>query len=88
MKVKKIPIRKCVACGESKPKKELMRIVNNAEKGVIVDPGGKINGRGAYICKSEECVEKAKLKNRLGNALGTNIDTNIYEEIKEYVTKE
>ncbi len=88
MKVRKIPMRKCIACNENKPKKELLRIVNNAERGVVVDPTGKLNGRGAYLCKNSECLAKAKAKNRLAGALSTSVSEDIYEEISEYVTKE
>ncbi len=59
---KKIPERMCVSCREMKPKAELIRIVNSLE-GVKVDLTGKMNGRGVYLCKSEECVRKA-LKNK------------------------
>lgn len=84
----KIPIRKCVACNESKPKKELLRIVNNKELGVLVDTTGKVNGRGAYICKDLSCFDKLKKTRRLNNALGTEITEEIYEEIKRYVSED
>ncbi len=84
----KIPIRKCVACNESKPKKELLRIVNSKELGVLVDTTGKVNGRGAYICKDLSCFDKLKKTRRLNNALGTEITEEIYEEIKRYVSED
>ena len=59
MKTKKIPMRMCVGCGEMKPKKELIRIVTDAQGTVSVDPTGKKAGRGAYICRSVECLKKA-----------------------------
>ena len=59
MKTKKIPMRMCVGCGEMKPKKELIRIVTDPEGNVSVDPTGKKAGRGAYICKSTDCLNKA-----------------------------
>ena len=68
MKKKKIPLRKCIACGEGKPKKELIRVVRNNEKEVSIDITGKMNGRGAYICSNLECLElaqKGKKKNYL-----------------------
>ena len=59
MKVKKIPLRMCTGCMEMKPKKELIRIVKTPEGEVCVDLTGKKSGRGAYICKSIECLEKS-----------------------------
>ena len=59
MKTKKIPMRMCVGCGEMKPKKELIRIVTDSEGNVSVDLTGKKAGRGAYTCKSTDCLTKA-----------------------------
>ena len=61
MKSKKIPMRKCIACGISRPKQELIRIVTG-EEGEAVDPTGRKNGRGAYLCKDMECFSLAKKK--------------------------
>ncbi|HHX71014.1 MAG: YlxR family protein [Miniphocaeibacter sp.] len=85
MKVKKIPMRKCVACGLNKPKKDLLRIVNNKEEGVLIDPTGKKNGRGAYICKDINCVELAKKNKNINHALKAEINEEIYKEIANYV---
>lgn len=85
MKNKKIPMRKCVACEENKAKNDLIRIVNNKEEGVSIDPTGKKNGRGAYICIDSSCVELAKKNRRLEHALKTEITENMYEEINDYV---
>ena len=60
MSVKKIPMRMCTACREMKPKRELVRVVKTPENEILLDLTGKLNGRGAYICKSAECLEKAK----------------------------
>ena len=57
---KKIPMRKCVGCGEMKPKKELMRILRTESGDFVVDAEGKKNGRGAYLCRSVECFRKAE----------------------------
>ena len=61
--VKKIPMRKCVGCGEMKNKKEMMRVLKTSENEFILDATGKKNGRGPYLCFSRECLEKA-VKNR------------------------
>ena len=71
MKVKKIPLRMCTGCMEMKPKKELIRIVKTPEGEVCVDLTGKKSGRGAYICKCIECLEKSFKAKRLSRILET-----------------
>ena len=66
--MKKIPMRKCLASGESVPKKDLLRIVRTPEGEVKVDTTGKLNGKGAYLKKSLEALEIAKKKNLLSRA--------------------
>lgn len=83
MKKKKIPLRKCIACGERKSKNELIRIVKNNEKGVSIDKNNKINGRGAYICSNMECVNNVEETNKLSRALKAEIPKGIYDELKE-----
>ncbi|WP_297812142.1 RNase P modulator RnpM [uncultured Finegoldia sp.] len=85
MKTKKIPLRKCVVCGENKPKENLMRVVFNKEDGISVDLTNKKNGRGAYVCKNKDCVDKAKKSKRLNQVLKANVDTQIYEELLNHV---
>ena len=62
---KKQPARRCIACNEQKDKKELLRIVKTPEGNIEIDITGKKNGRGAYICKSEECLNKVIKSKRL-----------------------
>lgn len=81
--MKKIPVRKCIACGIQKPKKELIRVVKNKEDEVSVDFTGKANGRGAYICRDKACFDLAIKKNAFNRALETKIDDAIYEKLKE-----
>ena len=76
-KQKKIPERRCVGCGESFPKKELIRVVRTPEGDVTLDFTGKLNGRGAYLCKKLACFKKAK---KLGR-LKTNLDCDIPDEL-------
>lgn len=59
MKTKKIPLRKCIACNESKAKKELLRIVVDQSGDKSFDETGRCNGRGAYLCRNAECIKKA-----------------------------
>lgn len=81
MKVKKVPMRTCVGCGEQKTKKELIRVVKNNENQVFVDFKGKANGRGAYICPSIECLKKAQKRDALSRSLMIKIDQEIYERL-------
>ncbi len=83
----KTPMRKCVACQEKKAKKELIRIVNHPEQGVMIDRTGKANGRGAYLCRKEECIRLAQKKNILKAALKTSFDSEFYEEIVHDVSE-
>ncbi len=85
---KKVPLRKCIATGEMRPKKELVRIVRSKEGEVSVDPTGKKSGRGAYLSKDEEAVKLAKKKNILASHLDVSIDDSIYEELLELIEKE
>lgn len=85
MKVKKIPLRKCLACGENKPKKELIRVVRNNENEVIVDLTGKVNGRGAYICPSLDCLESAIKSKKISRSLETTVNDQVYERLREVI---
>ena len=90
--MRKIPIRTCIGCNEAKPKKELIRVVKSPTGEVSIDFTGRANGRGAYICNSVSCLEKAVKTKRLSKAFSMQIDAQIYEEllnaIKEQDTAE
>ncbi|MCR4434592.1 MAG: YlxR family protein [Clostridiales bacterium] len=88
MKQKKIPMRMCVGCQEMKPKKELTRIVRNNEGMVSVDFTGKKPGRGAYICKSVLCMDKARKGKKLEKAFETSISEEIYDILKQQLEGE
>lgn len=79
---KKKPARRCMACNEQKEKNELLRIVRTPEKKIELDLTGKKNGRGAYICKNENCLNKITKSKRLENILEIQIDPSFYEEIR------
>jgi uncharacterized protein len=85
---KKIPLRKCVATGEMKPKKEMVRIVRSKEGEVSIDPTGKKSGRGAYLSKDKDVILQAKKKNTLANQLQAKIDDSLYDELISLVEKE
>ena len=86
-KVKKIPQRKCVGCGNGFPKKELIRVVRNSEGIVSVDLTGKAAGRGAYLCKSVECFKKARKSGRLNNNLGVAVPEEILDELERTISE-
>lgn len=79
---KKIPMRMCVGCREMKPKKELIRVVRNAEGAVNIDLIGKAPGRGAYLCKSAVCLERAVKSRALDRAFEQKVDAELYERLK------
>ena len=88
MKTKKIPLRMCTGCSEMKPKKELIRVVRSKEGEVSVDLTGKKAGRGAYVCKSQECLNKAYKTKRLSRNLEVQISDDIYNRLKEEMNNE
>ena len=83
--MKKIPQRSCVVCRTQKNKNELLRIVKNKENEIKIDTIGKEPGRGAYICYSEQCLEKAIKGKKLEKALETKIEQETYNEIGEII---
>lgn len=87
MMKKKIPLRKCIVCNERKEKRNLIRIVKNKEDNVFVDYNGKANGRGAYICNTKECIEKALKTKAFNKAFKSNIKDEVYTSLKEELFK-
>ena len=86
MKTKgKIPMRQCTGCREMKNKKEMMRVLRTTEENVVLDTTGKKNGRGAYICFSRECFEKAVKSKALERSLKMSIPQEIYESLKKEI---
>ncbi len=81
-KNKKKPTRRCMGCNEAKEKQELLRIVKSKEGIIEVDLTGKKNGRGAYICKTEECLDRVIKSKRLQKALEHEISQEIYENLR------
>jgi predicted RNA-binding protein YlxR (DUF448 family) len=85
MKQKKIPMRTCTVTHEKYPKKELIRVVRTPEGQVVVDITGKQNGRGAYLKKDKETIEKARTSKVLERHLEITIDDSIYDELLKHV---
>ncbi len=81
LKKRKIPLRRCVSCGESKPKKELIRVVRNTDDEIEIDMTGKINGRGAYVCRKTECIELAGKSKKLSKSLEKEVPEEIFQEL-------
>nr|MBP3598286.1 YlxR family protein [Eubacterium sp.] len=82
MKGKKIPMRQCIGCRESKEKKQLIRVVKTEEEILEIDRTGKKNGRGAYLCDNMECLKKARKSNGLSRAFKMNVADNIYDDLE------
>lgn len=81
-------MRKCVATGEMKPKKELIRIVRSKEGIVSIDPTGKKSGRGAYVSIKQDAIKLAKQKDIFSSVFKVKVDQSIYEELLDMVEKE
>lgn len=87
MKQKKVPMRTCVVTKEQALKKDLIRVVRTPEGNIILDVTGKANGKGAYLKKDLEVVEKAKKSKALDRALAVSVPDDIYEELKKEIEK-
>ncbi len=84
---RKIPMRRCVGCNTSKPKKELVRVVRNSAQEISMDLIGKKPGRGAYICPDPACLAKAQKRKSLERAFECSIPTELFETLKEELLK-
>ncbi len=77
-----LPERRCSACGRHAPKGELIRVLRRSEDGeLVLDPDGRGQGRGAYICRSAECLKKVRRSRRIEYCLGKRVPESIYDEI-------
>ena len=85
MKTRKIPMRMCVGCREMKEKRSLLRVVKSPEGAISFDRVGKAPGRGAYVCKSKECFERAVKQRQLERALETRIDEAVFSQLMEEI---
>ena len=79
---KKVPMRKCVGCGEIKSKKEMMRVLKTAENEIVLDTTGRKNGRGAYLCFCKECLQNAAKNRGLERSLKMAIPKEVYESLE------
>ncbi len=82
--MKHIPTRSCIACRESKPKRELIRVVRTEDGRVEIDRTGKRNGRGAYFCPAQECWEAGQKRRALNHALTMTVSQENWDELLAY----
>lgn len=87
MAEKKIPMRKCTGCNGVFPKKALIRVIRTPEAEIKIDKTGKLNGRGAYICDSVSCFEKARKSKGIEKSLATVIPSEIYDSLLKEMSK-
>ena len=80
---KQMPVRQCIGCREMKPKNELVRIIRTPENDICLDKTGKKNGRGAYLCQSRACYDKAVKSKGIERSLKVSIPKEIYDAIGE-----
>ena len=80
---KAVPVRLCLGCHEPKAKNEMLRIVRTGDGNVLIDLKGKVSGRGAYICKTKACFEKALKSKALDRSLGVSIPSDVIDSIKQ-----
>jgi predicted RNA-binding protein YlxR (DUF448 family) len=83
---KKIPVRRCVGCGEHFPKSELVRVLRTPDSEVVLDLTGKKSGRGAYICKKASCFKKARKSRRFETSLECSIPEAVYDRMEEEIS--
>ena len=81
--IKKVPLRKCIGCNEMKNKKEMMRVLKTPEGEIVLDVTGRKNGRGAYLCRSRECFQKAVKSRGLERSLKAQIPAEVYEALEK-----
>lgn len=80
---KKIPVRRCVGCQEMKGKKEMIRVIRTPEGDFLLDATGKKNGRGAYLCPSRECLDKARKNKGLERSFKQAIPKEVYDALEK-----
>ncbi|HIZ55589.1 MAG TPA: YlxR family protein [Firmicutes bacterium] len=82
MPAKKIPLRMCTGCNQMKPKKEMVRVVKSPEGEISIDLTGKKSGRGAYVCRNIECLQKARKSRRFEKSFSQKIPDAVYDQME------
>ncbi len=80
---KKVPMRLCIGCGEMKSKREMMRVLKTPEDTFVLDITGKKNGRGAYLCRNKDCLQKAMKLKGLERSFKMSIPKEVYAKLEE-----
>ena len=83
----KTPLSQCTGCREMKSKKEMIRVLKTPENEIVLDATGRKNGRGAYVCLSQECLEKAVKSRGLERSLKMAVPAEVYEDLKKELSK-
>lgn len=84
---KKIPMRQCIGCGSMKEKRELIRVVKTPEGEIALDRSGRMNGRGAYICPTQECLEKAVRNKGLNRSFKMAVSSDVTERLRQEIAE-
>ena len=84
---RKVPMRQCTGCGEMKNKKEMLRVLKTAEGEVVLDATGRRNGRGAYLCFSKECLQKARKNRGLERSFKMSIPNEVYDNLEKELSE-
>lgn len=84
-KVRRVPERRCTGCGESFPKKDLIRVVRSPEGEISIDFTGKKSGRGAYICPKSACFKKARKQGRIAKSLDVAVSDELYDALEREI---
>jgi len=87
MRRRHVPLRTCIACRQSKDKRELVRLVRTSEGELVVDETGKKNGRGAYLCRQRTCWEKALQGNQVSRSLKMEVGENERQVLADWMEK-
>ncbi|HOG01735.1 MAG TPA: YlxR family protein [Clostridia bacterium] len=85
MAEKKVPMRMCVACRQMTPKKQLIRVVRTPQDEIRPDPTGKASGRGAYLCRNPQCLERAKKTKALERALEHKVGDEVFALLEKEI---
>ena len=88
LKQRRVPMRMCVGCREMKPKKELLRVVKSPEGAIAFDRVGKASGRGAYVCRSAECLNKAVRTHALERQLECSVSEEVFSQLSAQLSAE
>lgn len=84
---KKVPLRQCIGCGEMKGKKDMMRVLKTAGDEICLDVTGKKNGRGAYICRSRDCLLQARRNKGLERSFKMSVSKEVYDTLEKEFEK-